>query len=1041
MGEAQVAVTVEANGKSYTLSEFRASPLLSRKYDLREYVVTENRRSLNEDVMHDIREYLSIHQRDNGIIALDWMDTDTHTTKHISVLPDRTGTKGEQGGPDQFDDLDANVQRSMHRLSSMSVSGPSVPAAVPLASSPSSPGMEQRFHSAHQSIQKMERDHDRKVTELDAALVNKTRSLDMFIKLIDAAEFFELDALVVKLTEHFETHITNDSLAEFLERWNIREDAQTFMPKGDRLSMWENNAPYSKMGPSSTHSCTIHSDVLESIIDLTSAPNIRPQRPAVMEEDQNVTNCRRCRSTLGGYLTSGKHHCRKCGKIFCDQCCQKHIVETLEGLIQMKDGIMRTFYRYSMGLFGYDGVPICEDCIKIVRTEEQVYNINRALQIMCLEIPLLNRATAINTSWKVAAEKQLTLLASFQYRLLQEDMSKYEQQLLWKNRFYWAGHPHWAIQLTSHVDAELWSRNPKAEEEILSILEQKSKRVSCSATMCLPRKCTVGERNARHFSTVELLSLLKRNIRSRKIRQFAAEELAKMDVSLVNYLPLMIIRLQYEKVSCSENIVSSPLLRTMVEISIRDQEFLFDFFWLLELGSNTPGNFQKQYNHCKNFLLVEVAAAEKQQASDLLNSLMVYDAFRVVTKEMNVAEAQSKLRESLQSLQGKGIRCFFDPSHFLYDFDVENMKKDGSKTKPVIMPLAMYCGDCIGMARKGRGRREGRKSKRILAGVDLMKEGSSRGAERSLCARCPQERRLMFKYEDIRKDYICLALVRVMGEILCRDFPNLKEDLITYKVTPTGRDDGFVKFVDDAITIRAVNTELGEREHFSIQQYLLKKNDQNLTLVQPRYVQTLAFWTVATYLIGLGDRHTDNIMLKDNGAIFHIDFGFILGKDSKPLMPKIRIFKDMMDCIGGFGERSDGYQNFLDLCFKMFSTLRRHTELFYEFCEAVFDWDPLLDEVDLREKDIVLQEFLHRANPKALDDQANEILRKTIEESYQSYTPAMENYFRQLQRTGTLPSSGTTRDMTSQPSLGGQIMTSLSAVPKIFNGAPSSDPS
>jgi phosphatidylinositol 3-kinase len=84
------------------------------------------------------------------------------------------------------------------------------------------------------------------------------------------------------------------------------------------------------------------------------------------------------------------------------------------------------------------------------------------------------------------------------------------------------------------------------------------------------------------------------------------------------------------------------------------------------------------------------------------------------------------------------------------------------------------------------------------------------------------------------------------------------------------------------------------------------------------YLSCLAGYCVVTYLLGVGDRHLDNLLLRDSGQLFHVDFGFIMGRDPKPLSQAMRVSKDMMEMLD-----DNRFLDFLRHCSTAFLILRK----------------------------------------------------------------------------------------------------------------------
>ncbi|XP_051160561.1 phosphatidylinositol 4-phosphate 3-kinase C2 domain-containing subunit beta isoform X2 [Leptopilina boulardi] len=189
--------------------------------------------------------------------------------------------------------------------------------------------------------------------------------------------------------------------------------------------------------------------------------------------------------------------------------------------------------------------------------------------------------------------------------------------------------------------------------------------------------------------------------------------------------------------------------------------------------------------------------------------------------------------------------------------------------------------------------------------------------------------------DDLQQDMLTLQMVRIMDKLWLKEGLDLK--MVTFACVPTGNKRGMIEMVSNAETLRKIQVEFGLTGSFKdrpIAEWLAKHNPSELEYERAveNFTASCAGYSVATYILGICDRHNDNIMLKTSGHLFHIDFGKFLGdaqmfgnfkRDRTPFV----LTSDMAYVINGGDKPSAKFHHFVDLCCQAFNVVRKHGNL------------------------------------------------------------------------------------------------------------------
>lgn len=236
--------------------------------------------------------------------------------------------------------------------------------------------------------------------------------------------------------------------------------------------------------------------------------------------------------------------------------------------------------------------------------------------------------------------------------------------------------------------------------------------------------------------------------------------------------------------------------------------------------------------------------------------------------------------------------------------------------------------------------------------------------------------------DDLRKDQRLMEFTSMIDRALKRDVESSKRQLYirTYAVTPLNEECGAIEWVDGLkpmrdIILASLKSKGVKPDYNEIRQLLDKAcgdidhgsakifteqiqpkfplvlyewfieafpEPESWLAARLRYTRSCAVMSIVGHVLGLGDRHGENILLQEgNGGAFHVDFNCLFDKGltfEKPELVPFRLTSNMIDAMGSYGYEGP-YRTAAELTLKI---LRQYEDTLMTIMET-FLYDPTTD--------------------------------------------------------------------------------------------------
>uniref|UniRef100_A0A4W3H592 phosphatidylinositol-4,5-bisphosphate 3-kinase n=1 Tax=Callorhinchus milii TaxID=7868 RepID=A0A4W3H592_CALMI len=447
-----------------------------------------------------------------------------------------------------------------------------------------------------------------------------------------------------------------------------------------------------------------------------------------------------------------------------------------------------------------------------------------------------------------------------------------EKDLVWKLR--WESRDHYSDALAKLLSITKWNKHEDVAQMIYLL------------------------QSWPELPALHALELLDYSYPERYVRSFAINCLKNLsEEELFQYLLQLVQVLKYEPY------LDSELTKFLLNRALANKKIGHFLFWHLRSEMHVPavslrfGLILEAYCRGNNYhmksLMKQCESLKKMKALNDFVKSSSQKTTKPKTKEaLHLFMRQEAYMEALSNLHSS-----LNPSSLLTDLWVDKCKFMDSKMKPlwIVYKNEKYDGDPMGV---------------------MFKNG-----------------------DDLRQDMLTIQMIQLMDVLWKRQ--GLDYRMIPYACLSTGDKTGLIEVVSRSETIANIQlnkSNMAATAAFNkdaLLNWLKSKNPgEALDRAIEEFTLSCAGYCVATYVLGIGDRHSDNIMIRENGQLFHIDFGHFLGNfKSKFGINRERVpfilTHDFVHVIQqGKTSNSEKFERFRKYCEHAYMILRKHCPLF-----------------------------------------------------------------------------------------------------------------